>query len=88
MLEVKHVCYGIDGVPILKDISLGVQKGCIVTIVGPNGCGKSTLLKIISRILRPQSGEVLLDGCDVRTANTALRVVWLFYPNAKMSLWT
>ena len=36
MLEVKHVCYGIDGVPILKDISLGVQKGCIVTIVGPN----------------------------------------------------
>ena len=70
MLEVKHVCYGIDGVPILKDISLGVQKGCIVTIVGPNGCGKSTLLKIISRILRPQSGEVLLDGCDVRTANT------------------
>lgn len=54
----------------LKDISLGVQKGCIVTIVGPNGCGKSTLLKIISRILRPQSGEVLLDGCDVRTANT------------------
>ena len=64
MLEVKHVCYGIDGVPILKDISLGVQKGCIVTIVGPNGCGKSTLLKIISRILRPQSGEVLLDGCD------------------------
>lgn len=34
MLEVKHVCYGIDGVPILKDISLGVQKGCIVTIVG------------------------------------------------------
>ena len=74
MLEVKHVCYGIDGVPILKDISLGVQKGCIVTIVGPNGCGKSTLLKIISRILRPQSGEVLLDGCDVRNVVVDLTV--------------
>ena len=33
MLEVKHVCYGIDGVPILKDISLGVQKGCIVCLL-------------------------------------------------------
>ena len=55
MLEVKHVCYGIDGVPILKDISLGVQKGCIVTIVGPNGCGKSTMSRWLYYIVNTLS---------------------------------
>ncbi len=70
MIKVNHICYSIDGHPILNDVSLEVPKGKIVTIVGPNGCGKSTLLKIISRILKPQSGEVLFDGTNVRSIDT------------------
>lgn len=70
MLEAKHIRYDIDGTCILKDVSLCVEKGTVVTIVGPNGCGKSTLLKIMSRVLRPQSGEVFLNERNIREINT------------------
>lgn len=46
----------------LKDISFSVDKGEFVSIVGPSGCGKSTLLSIISGLLAPTSGMVLIDG--------------------------
>lgn len=70
MLEISHLSYSIDKTCILKDISLTVPKGKIVTIVGPNGCGKSTLLKNIARILRPDSGQILLNGQDLRSMDT------------------
>jgi len=62
MLEVKnlHVAYG--GIRALKGISLSVQKGEIVTIIGANGAGKSTLLKTISGFLKPVRGSVLYNG--------------------------
>lgn len=70
MIQVHHINYSIDGQPILKDVSLEIPKGKIITIVGPNGCGKSTLLKIISRILKQESGEVLFDHRNVRAMDT------------------
>lgn len=70
-LEIRHLCAGYSGKRILDDISLTVEKGEILTLIGPNGCGKSTLLKTIGRILRPQSGCVLLDGKSVHSMNTA-----------------
>ena len=49
---------------ILKDISLMVKPGCIVTLIGPNGCGKTTLLKTITGQLRKRNGVVYLNGQD------------------------
>ncbi|MDQ2946436.1 MAG: ABC transporter ATP-binding protein [Acidobacteriota bacterium] len=46
----------------LKDISFSVEKGEIVSLIGPNGCGKSTLLQIISGILQPTSGRIVTRG--------------------------
>ncbi|MEN6499217.1 MAG: ABC transporter ATP-binding protein [Rectinema sp.] len=65
MLEVKnlHVAYG--GIRALKGISLSVQKGEIVTIIGANGAGKSTLLNTISGFLKPVRGSVLYKGKDL-----------------------
>jgi branched-chain amino acid transport system ATP-binding protein len=62
MLEVKdlHVAYG--GIRALKGISLSVQRGEIVTIIGANGAGKSTLLNTISGFLKPVRGSVLYKG--------------------------
>jgi ABC-type nitrate/sulfonate/bicarbonate transport system ATPase subunit len=49
----------------LADATLEVQAGEFVSIVGPSGCGKSTLFNVISGLVRPSSGRVLLDGVDV-----------------------
>ena len=51
--------------PTLQDVSLEIRHGEHVAIVGPNGCGKTTLLSILPRLLEPQSGRVLVDGCDI-----------------------
>ncbi|UCC98595.1 MAG: ABC transporter ATP-binding protein [Phycisphaerales bacterium] len=71
MLELVHVGKSYpsardqDGVRVLKDISLKVEKGQSLVIVGPSGSGKSTLLNIIGALDRPTSGQVLFDGRDL-----------------------
>jgi NitT/TauT family transport system ATP-binding protein len=50
----------------LKDISLSIDAGEFVAIVGPSGCGKSTLLSLISGLLQPTSGSVLLDSTSIQ----------------------
>jgi branched-chain amino acid transport system ATP-binding protein len=62
LLELRdvHTYYG--NIHALKGISLTVDKGEIVTLIGANGAGKSTTLKTISGLLRPRSGEIVLDG--------------------------
>ena len=61
-LCVERLCVGYGAVPILHDIDLQIEAGQITALVGPNGCGKSTLLKALARILKPQSGRVILHG--------------------------
>lgn len=70
MIKIDKISFNINETEILKDISLTAKKGEILTIVGPNGCGKSTLLKIISRILKPTSGEVKLMDKRVTSYDT------------------
>lgn len=64
-LEVKNVSKSFDGKPILDDISIELNKGELVCLLGISGGGKTTLFNIISGLLSPDSGQVLLDGKDV-----------------------
>ena len=48
--------------PVLRAVTLSVRKGSILGLLGPNGCGKTTLLRLLSGMLTPQSGQVLLNG--------------------------
>ncbi len=57
--------YGRDK-PVLQDVSFEVQTGAFLAIVGPNGAGKSTLVNILAGLLKPQSGQVLLNGVNLR----------------------
>lgn len=62
--EALTVRYGRQA--ILRDLSVDIPRGRISVIVGPNASGKSTLLRALSRLVRPTSGRVLLDGKDIR----------------------
>lgn len=65
MLEVERLYAGYGEVQILRDVSLRVEAGDMVTLVGGNGAGKSTLLNTICGIVRPTAGRVTLDGTDI-----------------------
>jgi branched-chain amino acid transport system ATP-binding protein len=65
MLELRHVEAGYGEHTVLRDISLTVQPGTVVAVLGPNGAGKTTLLRVVSGLIKPSAGEVLLDGEDV-----------------------
>ncbi len=65
MLELKKISKSFDQHAVLNDVSFQISKGGIGVLFGPSGCGKSTLLRIIAGLDTPDSGRILLDGCDV-----------------------
>lgn len=66
MIELNKISFGYTRKKIIHELSLRVQKGEFFGILGPNGSGKSTILKLISDILKPEKGKVLIEGKDIR----------------------
>ncbi|MFF0861831.1 ABC transporter ATP-binding protein [Nonomuraea sp. NPDC003560] len=65
-LKVAGVSYAYDQAEVLHDVTFDVPPGRTVALVGPTGSGKSTLVQLLVRLVDPGSGQVLLDGVDVR----------------------
>ncbi len=65
ILELKHINKSFGSLQVLRDVSLTVQRGELLAIVGPSGAGKTTLLQIAGTLDRPDSGSVLYSGEDV-----------------------
>ncbi len=65
-IEFRNLTFAYDGRPVLEDISLKIEAGQTVALVGPTGSGKSTLIQLIVRVTDPPPGTVFLDGIDVR----------------------
>lgn len=68
MIDIRNVSYQIAGQPILRDVSLQLDKGGVVALIGPNGAGKSTLLSLVSRLLPLQSGAISIDDLRIGAA--------------------
>lgn len=62
MIEVKNIYKSFGTLDVLKDVSLTVNKGEVVVIIGPSGSGKSTLLRCINHLETPDKGEIVVDG--------------------------
>jgi iron complex transport system ATP-binding protein len=67
MLTVVDLDFSYHGRRVLRGVSLEVGSGQMVGLVGPNGAGKSTLVRLVSRVLEPARGRILLDGRELRT---------------------
>jgi ABC-2 type transport system ATP-binding protein len=67
MLEIRHLTKYYRNTPVVNDASFSVKEGEVTGYLGPNGSGKSTTVKIITGLLEPSAGKVLLDGKDVRS---------------------
>jgi len=64
MIEIKNIKKSFGSLEVLKGIDMKIDKGEIVSIVGPSGAGKTTLLQIIGTLDRPDTGSVCVDGID------------------------
>ena len=65
LLSVNDVSISFGGVSALSNVSLNVEADSLLGFIGPNGAGKTTLMRIITGMLRPHQGNVLLDGVDI-----------------------
>lgn len=69
-VELRDVNFGYTSTPVLQDVSLHIAAGETIALVGTTGAGKSTLAKIVARFYDPASGQVLIDGHDLRHVTT------------------
>lgn len=67
MIDIKNITKSFGSLQVLKGIDLHIDKGEVVSIVGPSGAGKTTLLQIIGTLDKPNTGSVCVDGIDATT---------------------
>ncbi|WP_437594220.1 ABC transporter ATP-binding protein [Sorangium sp. So ce1000] len=65
MIQIEQLTKSFGGMPVLRGVDLDVPAGCLYGLIGPGASGKSVLLKMITGLLRPDRGRVLVDGKDV-----------------------
>lgn len=71
MIDIKNITKSFGSLQVLKGIDLHINKGEIVSIVGPSGAGKTTLLQIIGTLDKPDSGSIVIDDIDVSNLSKA-----------------
>ncbi|HCL79858.1 MAG TPA: branched-chain amino acid ABC transporter ATP-binding protein [Synergistaceae bacterium] len=85
MLEARDIHCGYDGVPVIHGLSLEVNEGEIVAIIGANGAGKSTTMRTICGLMHPDRGQILFQGEDISRlpASETIRKGISYIPEAR-----
>ncbi len=71
ILELRNVRAGYGSIDVLHGVNLSIGRGEVVALLGPNGAGKSTTIKVISGLLRPSAGHLIVAGRDVTGASAS-----------------
>lgn len=74
-IAVKHLVKKYGSNTVLNDISIDIQEGEVVCIIGPSGSGKSTFLRCLNRLEEPSSGQIIIDGADLMNKQTNINQV-------------
>lgn len=73
MIYLNNIFFSYNHIPVIKGITHGFDTGSFSAVVGPNGSGKTTLIKLINKIIKPESGEIIIDGTDI--SNMTIREI-------------
>lgn len=86
MLELKKIRKSYEGIEVLKNINLKIEKGEIVSILGPSGCGKTTLLNLILGLTQVSEGRIIFDGEDIHRCQWKNAVLISYFRIMRYSL--
>ncbi len=70
MIEINKLSLAFGEHRVLRDISVDIKEGELFSVIGPSGMGKSTFIKCVIRLLKPDSGQILVDGQDIGSTNS------------------
>lgn len=74
MIRVENLSKSFQGLSVLKDVSVTINKGDVVCVIGPSGSGKSTFLRCLNMLEKPNSGKIIFDGVDLAAPKTNLNL--------------
>ena len=86
MLSIQKISAGYGDKVVLSDVNMDVEAGDFVGLIGPNGSGKTTLLRVISKVLKPFEGHVLLNGKDIVTVSRSVLARSMAFLTQEISL--
>ena len=75
IISIRHLCKEYPGVTPLKDVSVEIKKGEVISVIGPSGTGKSTLLRCINLLEKPTKGEIVVDGVVITDKKCKVNLV-------------
>lgn len=85
-LELKDISVKYGKLIALNKISLEIERGDILGLIGPNGSGKTTLLKVIIGLIKPKGGEIIIDGKRIKPTRKEIRKIIGYSPQETVSL--
>ena len=74
MIKVENLRKSFQGMEVLKDVSITINKGDVVCVIGPSGSGKSTFLRCLNMLEKPSSGKIIFDGEDLAAPKANLNL--------------
>ena len=74
MIRVENLSKSFQGLSVLKDINVTINKGDVVCVIGPSGSGKSTFLRCLNMLEKPDSGKIIFDGVDLAAPKANLNL--------------